>query len=239
MRQRTRDQLGQLRARHADQLTRRAGRIGQRAEQVERGAHAELLARLAPHAASTGETSGRRRTRCPPRRGSVRRRRRRRDVDAERLEQVGAAAAARHRPVAMLGDAHAARGQHQRGDGRDIERVRSVAAGAAGVEHRMEVFDSLVARARIVRASPTISPAARLSSPGRSAARRSATTAARPSMISSMAADASSTVRSCRRCSFSIRVGKHRHSSRKFEHLPADRRSAPTRDGTARRAPAD
>ena len=36
-------------------------------------------------------------------------RRRRRDVDAERLEHVGAAALARHRPVAVLGDAHAAR----------------------------------------------------------------------------------------------------------------------------------
>ena len=51
-------------------------------------------------------------------------RRRRGDVDAERLEHVGAAAAARHRPVAVLGDAHAARRDDQRRDRRDVERAR-------------------------------------------------------------------------------------------------------------------
>ena len=66
-------------------------------------------------------------------------RRRGRDVDAERLEQVGAAAAARHRSVAVLRDRDAARGEHQRRDRRDVERVRAIAAGAAGVEHRRVV----------------------------------------------------------------------------------------------------
>ena len=45
--QRARQQLRELRARHADELPRRAGGIRQRSEQVERGPHAEL----APHRA--------------------------------------------------------------------------------------------------------------------------------------------------------------------------------------------
>ena len=48
-------------------------RIGQRAEQVERGAHAELAAHRRRRAASTDETSARRRTRCPTSSGSARR----------------------------------------------------------------------------------------------------------------------------------------------------------------------
>ena len=43
--QRAREQLGQLGTRHADDLPRRAGGIGQRAEQVERRPHAQLAPR--------------------------------------------------------------------------------------------------------------------------------------------------------------------------------------------------
>ena len=67
--QRARQQLGQLRPRHADDLPRRARRVRQRPEQVERRADAEIASASARHAASTGETSARRRTRCPRRAG--------------------------------------------------------------------------------------------------------------------------------------------------------------------------
>ncbi len=60
----------------------------------------------------------------------------RRHVDTQRLEQVGAPAAARHRAVAMLGHAHAARRQDQRGNGRDVERVCPVSTRSARVEYR-------------------------------------------------------------------------------------------------------
>ena len=59
----------------------------------------------------------------------------RRDVDAERFEEIGAAATARHRPVAVLRDLDAAGGNHERRDRRDVERVRAIAARATGVEH--------------------------------------------------------------------------------------------------------
>ena len=64
--------------------------------------------------------------------------RRSRDLDAEGLEQIGAAAAARGAPVAMFGHPYARRRQHQCGHGGDVERVRSVSPGAARVEYRIE-----------------------------------------------------------------------------------------------------
>ena len=60
--ERPRHQLGQLGPRHADDLATRAGRVGQRAEQVEGGAHAELAAQRPRRAASTGGRSARRRS---------------------------------------------------------------------------------------------------------------------------------------------------------------------------------
>ena len=77
-RERPRDELGQLRPRHADELPRRAGRVRQRAEQVEGRADAEIAARRPRHGASTGETSARRRTRSRPPRDTARRREARR-----------------------------------------------------------------------------------------------------------------------------------------------------------------
>ena len=82
-----------------------------------------------------------------------------------------------------------------------------VAARAAGVEHRRDSATSCVARARIVRAKPTTSAGR---SPFMASAMSSAAICdgcARPSMISSIAAAASSAVRSCRRCSFSSSAG--------------------------------
>ncbi len=61
-------------ARHADDLPRRAGRIGQRSEQVEGGADAELAPRRARMPHRRDGTSARRRTRCSPRAACARRR---------------------------------------------------------------------------------------------------------------------------------------------------------------------
>ena len=55
------------------------------------------------------------------------------DLDAGGLEHVGAAGRAGDGAVAVLGDAEAGANGHQRGDGRDVDGVRAVAAGAAGV----------------------------------------------------------------------------------------------------------
>ena len=56
------------------------------------------------------------------------------DVDAQGLEHVGAAALARDRAVAVLGHGHARPGDDESGGRGDIERMRHVAAGAAGVD---------------------------------------------------------------------------------------------------------
>ena len=60
------------------------------------------------------------------------------DGDAERLDDVGAAAPARDRAVAVLGDGHAARRDHDRRGGREVQRVRAVAARAASVDDARE-----------------------------------------------------------------------------------------------------
>jgi hypothetical protein len=61
------------------------------------------------------------------------------DLDAELLEHVRAAGAARDRPVAVLGDRHAARGRDERHRGRDVEGAGVVPAGAARVDERLPV----------------------------------------------------------------------------------------------------
>ena len=123
--QRPREQLGELRPRHADELPRRAGRVGQRAEQVERRPDAERRGAPAPRAASTGGTSARRRTRCPPR---ARQRSTTAGGAVTRTPSASNTSAlpgqARHRSVAVLGDAHAARRDDQRRARRDVERAR-------------------------------------------------------------------------------------------------------------------
>src|SRR5207245_9983283 len=52
------------------------------------------------------------------------------DLDAERLEKVGAPALRARGAVAVLGHPHAARRDHDRGDRRDVERSQPVASGA-------------------------------------------------------------------------------------------------------------
>ena len=215
--ERSRHELGQFRPRHADQLPRGARGVGQRAEQVEGRPHAEVLPRRRRRDASTDGRSARRRTRCRPPPGTVRR------PPAGAVMLTPSASKRSALPQRLDTDrlpcfatVHAARRDDERRDGRDVERVRAVAAGAAGVEDVGIRARQASSRARAwsgpARRPPTD---ARPSSPARSSRPAICAGCARPSMISSMAAADSSTVRSCRRCSFSIKRGEH-HISRKL-----------------------
>ena len=174
--QRPRHQLGELRPRHADQLTRRARRIGQRPEQVERRPHAELAAHRRRHAASTDETSARRRTRC---RASARQRSTTAGEAVIRTPSASKTSAlpdlARGRAVAVLGDAHARRRDDERGARRDVERVRPDRRPCRRCRTRRRSASTPAPRAPASSAPGRRSrPAARPSSPGRSAARQCA-----------------------------------------------------------------
>jgi hypothetical protein len=63
------------------------------------------------------------------------------DIDAERLENVGAARLRRDRAAAMLGDARAGSGGDEHRRRRDVEGLRAVAAGAAGIDQVRAVAD--------------------------------------------------------------------------------------------------
>jgi hypothetical protein len=110
-----------------------ARRIGERAEQVEHGAHAHLAARTdrvahrpvvhrREHEADADLVDA-----AGDRLGLQL------DHDAGRLEQIGAARAARDRAVAVLGDARVGSGRDEGAGGGDVEGLRRVTAGAAGV----------------------------------------------------------------------------------------------------------
>ena len=115
-------------------LRGRAGRVAERAEDVERRADAELAARCrgVPH----GRVEGGREAEGDagllghlghPLGGQV-------QPDAERLEHVGAAGLRGGRPVAVLDDLRARPGGHDRGHGGDVHAHRPVPAGADDVE---------------------------------------------------------------------------------------------------------
>ena len=91
--------VGQGRVVHADQLVGGAGRVGQRAEQVEDGALAQFSARPDRHASSPGETCGanmKPMPTCSMQVGHLLGRQI--QVDAQRAQHVGAAAAATMQP---------------------------------------------------------------------------------------------------------------------------------------------
>ena len=129
-----RHELGQLRARDAHHLRLGQRGVGERAEQVEDGAHAELAARHG--GVPRGGVERGREQEGPARlvEAALDRLQRRVDAHPELLEHVGAAAAAAHRAVAVFGHGHAAAGDHQRGDGGDVEGPGAVAARPAGVD---------------------------------------------------------------------------------------------------------
>jgi hypothetical protein len=140
--QRPVDPQSRQRARHAlqvagvgdaDQLAPRAGRVGQRAEEVEDRPHRQLAAhrdhearglmmRRGEHEAEAGLVDA-----AGDRVGAEV------DARAHRLEHVGAAGEPGGRAVAVLGQRAARAGGDQGGGGRDVEG-RAPAAGAGGVE---------------------------------------------------------------------------------------------------------
>ena len=78
--------------------------------------------------------------------------RRRRNRKACRFEHVGTPARARRRTVPVLGDVEPAAREHEPGRGRDVDRLRPVAARAAGIDHEREfVFDMQAARPHRLR----------------------------------------------------------------------------------------
>ncbi len=133
--------LGDDRVGDAEDLPIRARRVAQRPEDIEDGADAEFAARpgrvlhrgvegLREHEADADFVEA-----LPNLlRSEV-------DPGAQRLEDIGAATARRHRPVTVLRDARpGARGDE--GGGRaHVERATLVSAGAAGVEQRAGKFD--------------------------------------------------------------------------------------------------
>jgi hypothetical protein len=119
---------------HAHQLIRRAGRIGQRPENIEDGPHAEFAAHRRDvlhcrvmvrreHEAHAGfRNRGRHLFRLQI------------DIDAERFEHVRAAGFARHAAIAVLRDFRAGGGGDEHRRRGNVEGVRPVAAGADDID---------------------------------------------------------------------------------------------------------
>ena len=63
------------------------------------------------------------------------------DVHPQRFQHVGAARGGRHRTPAVLGHARATRCCNERSSGGNIEGVRAVAAGAAGVDQMIDACE--------------------------------------------------------------------------------------------------
>ena len=129
-----RQRLGPLLGEHANHLAAHAGRVGERSEQVEDRAGAELdagrpdilhrrMMRRREHEADAGLADA-----VPDLLG------RQVDIDAQRRQYVGGAGLRRQRAIAVLGDRHARAGDNKRRAGRNVERAGGVAAGADHVD---------------------------------------------------------------------------------------------------------
>ena len=120
----------------ADHLAADTRRIGERAEDVEDGADAELAARASDVPQRRLERG--RVEKHEARRAEAGRERRdgKLEPDAERLEDVGPADRAGDRPVPVLGDGDAGAGDDEARGGRHVQGARAVAARAAGI-HRL------------------------------------------------------------------------------------------------------
>ena len=119
---------------HADQLALDPGRIGERPEKIEQRARAEFDPRR-PHVAHRGMMRRRHHEADPGLMDAAFDGiRRNPDLDAERGEGVGRARTRGRGAIAVLGDRHAAGGGDDRGERRDVERARTVAAGAHDID---------------------------------------------------------------------------------------------------------
>ena len=124
----------ELRVADAKRLAAHPGGVGQRTDHVEDGPDAELPPGRGGVAhrrvVGGGEHEADPRlldAAAHPRRGQG-------DGHPERLEDVGASAAAGGGAVAVLGHRHPSTGHHQGGGGGDVEGTAAVATGAAGVD---------------------------------------------------------------------------------------------------------
>ena len=214
-------------------------------EQVEDGAHARARGAARRRGAWRRGSAGANRKAQP---ASSRLRctasERRVDAHPERLEHVGAAAAAAHRAVAVLGHGHAAGRDHQRGHGRDVEGAGAVAAGPAGVDGALRAQRhgrARASRARSRRSRPPSRPrtAIAASSPPICAG------VASPSMIAPMASRRLVLGEALRRATTRPRWRfRHRraHSAGRAPGSSAAGRARPgsgcSRGGTARPRPA-
>ena len=176
----------------AEQLQRRGGGIGQRAEDVEDRGRAQLL----PHRGDVfhGPMQKRRETEADAQFLQARLDARDvgLDVDAQFGQDVGRSAAAGGGAVAVFGHGDPGGGGHQRGRGADVERGRAVAAGAAGVDTSVRRVRMGVMCCRKAVAAPAIS--ATVSPLWCRAARNRAISSSsqRPSMMRPMTAATSS-----------------------------------------------
>ena len=169
-----------------------AGRVRQRAEEVERRPDADLAAGRAGvahrrvEARREHEREAVRGQGGPGRCGVVV------DPDAEGVEDVGRAGARRDRPVAVLGDRDPGGGDDERRGRRDVERAALVAAGPDDVDRpvgRGHVEDPLAHRGR---EAGQLVDRSRRASGARRGAPPAGPAVASPSMTAPIAARASS-----------------------------------------------
>ena len=154
---------------------------------------------------------------------------RHRQLEAERLEHVGGARRRRRGAVAVLRHAGARGGRDERGGGRDVPRVRAVAAGAGRVDevvalrvHAQHVLAHRLGAARRSR------PPSRPSAAARRGSRRSAPASPRRAMIVFITPRASSRERSWPSSSCRERRLDHVPLQEVPPEVRARRASAPT-----------
>ena len=137
--QHPRQRLHQFAGEHAQHLVGRPGGIGQRAQHVEDGAHAHLLAR-ADGVLHGAVVPGREHEAHPHPLDALRHLFGREvQVHPGGLQHVGAAGLAGDGTVAVLGHLAASGGDHETAGGGDIEGAGAVAAGADDVDHVLAV----------------------------------------------------------------------------------------------------
>ena len=147
-----RDQFGRGQVVRADQVIARRGRIRQRTQQVEHRAHGERRAyrrerlhrRMIIRREQEREAVGLE----AARRGLLVERK----LQAQLFDQVGAAAAAGDRAVAVLDDRHAAGGGQQRRTGREIQAPGGISSGADEIDRIESRREARLARERSHRA---------------------------------------------------------------------------------------
>ena len=144
---------------HAHQNIGCASRIGERAQDVEDGAHTQLFAHRR-HVFHGGVVVGREHeTNAHLRNALCDLRGREVDADTQTLEHIGAAAFAADAAAAMLADFGTCCGGHKHRTSRNVEGVRAIATGAHDVHQMLRSATStLVENSRMTCAAAVISP---------------------------------------------------------------------------------